>query len=100
MRDELPPKVTGVRSGPGHLLHLTFSDGLSGTLDVGPYLWGPVFDQVRHDPDVFMAVRVDPEIGTIVWPGGADLATEFLCDHAALGQLADLDHDPRDEPVD
>lgn len=74
MTAELPPQVTGVVPGPGTMLRLTFSDGSAGNFDVGPYLWGPVFEPVRTDPDVFTAVRVDTEIGTIVWPGGADLA--------------------------
>ena len=100
MSDKLPPEVTGVRPGPGQQLHLTFSDGSAGSFDVGPYLWGPVFEQVRTDADVFTAVRVDPELGTIVWPGGADLAPEFLYDHAVLGQVAHFDHDPRDQPVE
>lgn len=36
MTNELPPEVTGVIPGPGHVLRLTFSDGLSGSFDVGP----------------------------------------------------------------
>jgi hypothetical protein len=100
MPAELPPHVTDVHAGPGHLLPLTFSDGSSGNFDVGPFLWGPAFEPVLDDPDAFAAVTVDPEIGTIVWPGGADLAPEFLYDHAVLGQVAHVDHDPREQPVD
>jgi hypothetical protein len=28
--------------------------------------------------EVFNQVRVDPELETVVWPNGADLAPEFL----------------------
>jgi hypothetical protein len=34
-----------------------------------------------HDPDVFAQVRVDAELGTVVWPGGADIAPEYLYTH-------------------
>jgi hypothetical protein len=39
---------------------------------------GPVFEEIRRDPAVFAAVRVDADAGTIVWPNGADLAPDTL----------------------
>jgi hypothetical protein len=33
---------------------------------------------VAADYDCFRKIRVNPEIGTIVWPNGADLAPEVL----------------------
>ncbi len=38
---------------------------------------GPVFDRART-PEGFAEVTVDPESGTLVWPGGADLAPDTL----------------------
>jgi hypothetical protein len=35
-------------------------------------LHGPVFEPLA-DPDFFAQVRVDNELGTVVWPNGADL---------------------------
>ena len=63
----------------GHYrLRLTFSDGLTGDVDLSHVRdWAGVFAPLR-DPDVFAQVRVDPEIGTITWPNGADLAPEVL----------------------
>jgi hypothetical protein len=50
--------VAIVRHG---VLRLTFSDGLSGKLDVLDRMRGPVFGQART-PEGFAQVTVDPEI--------------------------------------
>jgi hypothetical protein len=38
---------------------------------------GPVFEDART-PEGFAKVETDPETGTVVWPGGADLAPDTL----------------------
>jgi hypothetical protein len=78
----------------GHYrLRRTFSDGLAGDVDASHVrAWGGVLALLR-DPDAFAQVRVDPEIGTITWPGGADLAPEVLherVNQALLLGLRDL----------
>ena len=75
--------VTDVEVLGHYRLRLTFSDGLTGDVDLS-YLrdWAGVFAPLR-DPDVFAQVRVDPEIGTIIWPNGADLAPEVLHERAS-----------------
>lgn len=40
---------------------------------------GPMFVPLR-DEAFFAHVRVDEELGTIVWPNGADLAPDVLHD--------------------
>jgi hypothetical protein len=45
---------------------------------------GPVFAQART-PTGFQQVRVDAETGTVVWPGGADLAPDTLYERARTG---------------
>lgn len=62
----------------GHVLRLSFEDGTVGDVDLG-YLVGrgPVFEPLR-DPEYFARVAVDRELGTIVWPNGADVAPETL----------------------
>jgi hypothetical protein len=36
-----------------------------------------------EDPAVFRDFHLDPELNTVTWPSGADLAPEFLYEKAA-----------------
>jgi hypothetical protein len=58
-------------------LWLRFNDGVEGEVDLQAQLQGPVFVPLR-DPAAFAAARLDPELRTVTWPNGADLAPEFL----------------------
>lgn len=57
---------------------LTFTDGTERVVDLAPYLNGPVFEPLKRDPETFRSVRVDDELGTIVWPNGADICPDVL----------------------
>jgi hypothetical protein len=46
-------------------------------VDIEPLLYGEMFEPLR-DFARFAEVTVDPELGTVVWPNGADLSPEFL----------------------
>ena len=70
--------ITAVEVVEGRTVRLTFSDGSERTVDLTPFLWGPVFERIARDDEYFRQVRVDPEIGTIVWPNGADLDPDVL----------------------
>ena len=59
-------------------VRLTFTDNTARTVDLKPYLRGPVFEPLLRDRALFRAVGVDPELGTIVWPNGADLDPDVL----------------------
>ncbi len=68
--------ATAVRHG---VLRLTFADGLSAELDVPDRMRGPVFADARTS-EGFAKVAVDSETGSVIWPGGADLAqTRSTC---------------------
>lgn len=71
----VPPlvRVTSVRVVRDFVVELGFDDGSRREVDLDRLLWGPVFDPIRKDPQLFRQVRVDDEAGTIVWPNGADL---------------------------
>lgn len=70
--------VTDVEPLEGFSLRLCFNDGSERELDLEAELWGPVFEPLKKDLDLFRQVRIDADIGTIVWPNGADMAPEFL----------------------
>jgi hypothetical protein len=54
------------------------TDGSSRVVDLTPFMRGPVFEPLLADPARFREVRVDPVLGTLVWPGGADLDPDVL----------------------
>jgi hypothetical protein len=62
-----------------YVIHLKFNDGAEGFVDLANDLWGEMFAPLK-DVEKFKAFRVDPELNTIVWGNGADLAPEFLHD--------------------
>jgi hypothetical protein len=62
----------------GYRLHLRFEDGVEGVVDLAPHLsFRGVFEPLR-DTAYFAQVRVDAELGTVVWPNGADLDPDVL----------------------
>lgn len=70
--------VVDVRPLDGYRLWLRFEDGVEGVVDVAQLVpFTGVFAALR-DRSQFAAVRVHPELGTIYWPGGADLDPDVL----------------------
>lgn len=62
----------------GHHLKLCFEDGVTGVVDVSKLVsFSGVFAPLK-DRAEFQAVRVDVELGTVVWPCGADLDPDVL----------------------
>lgn len=68
------PHVVKAKALGGFRVHLSFSNGVEGEVDLGGDLWGSVFEPLR-DPAYFARFTVDD---TLVWPNGADFAPEFL----------------------
>ncbi len=69
--------ITGVEVVGEYRLRLTFADGTVGDVDFADREWRGVFEPL-NDPAEFARVEVDPETGTISWPGGLDMAPEPL----------------------
>ena len=60
-----------------YTIWLRFNDGAEGEVDLRDELEGEVFEPLK-DLDTFRRFTVDPDLQTIVWENGADLAPEFL----------------------
>ena len=77
--------VTAVEVVGDHRLRLAFEDGAMGEVDFSGWAWRGVFEALA-DPSYFSRVSLDGELGTIVWPNGADLAPETLHAWAVRGR--------------
>jgi hypothetical protein len=78
--------VTGVEVIGNHQLRLTFKDGLVGDVDFTDRHWRGVSEPLA-DPSFFAQARLDPEIRTVVWPNGYDMAPETLYERACQHQV-------------
>lgn len=80
MQQEEQPlaRIVAARVHEAFEVELRFSDGTEKLVDLEPYLHGPVFEPLRRDPSLFAELSVDDELGTIVWPNGADLDPDVL----------------------
>ena len=69
-------RISKVQALEHHRLHVEFTDGVSGEVDLHGRLFGPVFEPLKA-PDLFAQVSLD-EFGAVCWPNGADLAPDAL----------------------
>lgn len=77
------PRVTAVEVIRHWVVSLSFRDGTRGVVDIRQIIGKPrgVFLPFE-DPRFFAQVRVDAELGTIVWPNEVDLDPDVLYDRA------------------
>ncbi len=71
-------------------LHLRFEDGATGEIDLAELVefrgvFAPLADKAYFD-----LVRVEPTLGTVVWPNGADLDPDVLYSLATGEPLPDF----------
>jgi hypothetical protein len=60
-----------------YILWIRFNDGAEGEVDLSAELEGEVFEPLKKN-QAFRNFKVDPELQTIVWENGTDMAPEFL----------------------
>jgi len=71
--------ITNVEPLAERWVRLTFADGAVHEVDLSGLLQaGGLLAPIRDDRAVFEAVAVDPESGTIAWPGNVDLDPDVL----------------------
>jgi hypothetical protein len=84
-------RVISVEALGDYRLRVGFDDGSTQVIDLEPILEGELYGPLR-DPELFTAVEVDPEVGTLVWPNGADFDPATLHDwpvrESAMRELA------------
>lgn len=76
-------RVRRVEPLRGFVVRVSFTDRTSREIDLAPFLRGPIFEPIIQDPELFRRVEVDGELGTIVWPNGADIDPDVLYDDLA-----------------
>ena len=81
MDENYLPVVAGVAIVGDRVLRLLFSDGTAGDVDFSSERWTGVLEPLNNSA-YFAQAAVHPEAGTIVWPGGIDLAPEPLYEQA------------------
>lgn len=72
-------RVTGFTVAGPYTLAVSFSDGTEQVIDFQPVLHGALYGPLR-ELAVFNAVSLDSEVGTLVWPNGADFDPVTLYD--------------------
>jgi hypothetical protein len=72
-------RITDCERVAPYTLRLRFDDGLETTVDLADVLEGELYGPLR-DLFVFSRVALDSEVGTVVWPNGADFDPSVLYD--------------------
>ena len=80
-------RIRSVTPLEGRRVRLGLNDGSERIVDLRPLLVGRVFATVVADDAVFRQVAVDEELGTIVWPNGADLCPDVLIQGRSPAQI-------------
>ena len=73
----MTPHVTEAQYLNNYTIKIRFADGTGGIVDLKNELDGEIFKPLR-DVNYFKNFTVNPELHTITWPNGADIAPEFL----------------------
>nr|VFJ56492.1 MAG: Protein of unknown function (DUF2442) [Candidatus Kentron sp. FM]VFJ56769.1 MAG: Protein of unknown function (DUF2442) [Candidatus Kentron sp. FM]VFK11541.1 MAG: Protein of unknown function (DUF2442) [Candidatus Kentron sp. FM] len=82
-------RVVDFRIVDTYSIDVSFEDGVTRRIDLEPVLEGELYRPLR-EAAMFRRVCLDPEIGTLIWPNGADFDPATLHDwpKAAEGFIA------------
>lgn len=69
--------ITKVNHLSDYKLNVSFNNGESGVADLSSVVRNGVFKALESQ-EKFAQVALDEELDTVVWPGGLDLAPEFV----------------------
>jgi hypothetical protein len=69
--------VTSVEYVSGYKLRLGFDDASVRVVDLAQHLDGEIFEPLK-DLRVFRTAKLNPDLDTVVWENGADMAPEFF----------------------
>ena len=86
------PRIKEVRHIEAYRLELTFTNGETAELDFRNRIAGRggVFGPLE-DINYFKQVKVDPEIGTLVWPNEVDFCPDVLYSEATGKPLPEFE---------
>lgn len=70
----------------GFQVRLALQDGTFRDVDLGPFLRGAVFDEVRENPELFRQVRAAD--GAVEWPTGQDIDEDVILGAVAAQRVA------------
>ena len=74
------PRIVEAVATVDYRLRIRFDDGAQGEVDLSDMVGRGVF-QAWSRPEDFVCVSINPETGTVTWPGGIDLCPDRLyCD--------------------
>lgn len=60
------------------VVKVSFTDETEREINLEPFLRGKIFESLRSNLQAFRAVKVDEQMGTIVWENGADIDPDVL----------------------
>lgn len=70
--------IVHVRPLDDYCLFVRYEDGVEGTISLRDLVsFSGIFEPLQ-EPEYFRQVRVNPELGSIGWPNGADLDPDVL----------------------
>ena len=70
--------IVAVKPLDSYRLHLAFEDNVEGIVDIANIIEFTGIFEPLINPTYFAQVAINPDLGTISWPNGADLDPDVL----------------------